>query len=90
MQIGKTALLYPSTKSLKSNFGGFSSRIIELCPFSLGFEGVVDFTSVVVTGVVVGVSTCSVGSTSRFSCFGFEFSSIASESPTIQEKERKK
>ena len=65
MQIGKTALLYPSTKSLKSNFGGFSSRIIELCPFSLGFEGVVVFTSVVVTGVVVGVSTCSVGSTSK-------------------------
>ena len=61
MQIDKTALLYPITKSLKSNFGGFSSRIIELCPFSLGFEGVV----VVVTGVVVGVSTCSVGSTSK-------------------------
>ena len=76
MQIGKTALLYPNnwrklslrSKSLGKS-GTSSSRIIGFFPLSLGFESVVVFTSVVVVvigfGVVVGVSTCSVGSTSK-------------------------
>jgi hypothetical protein len=37
------------------NPGSFFSRIIDSCPFSLGFEGVVVFTSVVVVGSGVSV-----------------------------------
>ena len=76
MQNGKTVLVYPNNwgkLSLKSNpssnSGGSSSRIIGFCPLSLGFEGVMVFTSVVVSvigfGVVVDVSTCSFGSTPK-------------------------
>ena len=75
MQIGKKALLYPklaknlSLKSISGNPGSLSSRIIDFCPLSLGFEVVVVVISVVIVvigvGTGVGVSTCSVGSTSK-------------------------
>ena len=78
MQNGKTALFYPNNwrkLSLRSNplgnSGTSSSRIIGFFPLSLGFEGVVAFTSVVVVvigvgvGAGAGVSTRSVGSSSK-------------------------
>ena len=75
MQIGKTALLYPRLAkilslrsiSISGNPGGLSSRIIDFCPLSLGFVSVVVVISAVVTGDGVGdgVSTCSVGSSSK-------------------------